>query len=115
MVFLQNTYQNLNNGYTNESTNVKEDCSNDINTNEVVQCSYIILEQTKKESPLDRNTLGRSTWSLLRHHRSSYYPEKPTKKNKTKPQTFSRTFRTFIHVVFVKKISKKIFKNIHRN
>ena len=87
MVFLQNTYQNLNNGYTNESTKAKEDCSKDINTNEVVQRSYIILEQTKKESPLDRNTLGRSTWSLL-HSIAVYYPEKPTKEKQKQTKLF---------------------------
>tara|TARA_B000000557_G_C20615360_1_gene375734 strand:- start:110 stop:592 length:483 start_codon:yes stop_codon:yes gene_type:complete len=88
MVFLQNTYQKLQNGYNNDLKTSSECSKDSTKSKEVEKRSYIILEPSDdRDRPLDRIMLGRSTWSLL-HTVAVYYPDKPTKEKQKQTKLF---------------------------
>ncbi|CAK1586526.1 unnamed protein product [Parnassius mnemosyne] len=50
--------------------------------------------QKRKDCPLDKNELGRSTWGFL-HSMASYYPEKPTTSQSQDMAKFFNIFAQF--------------------
>ncbi|XP_065558292.1 FAD-linked sulfhydryl oxidase ALR-like isoform X2 [Artemia franciscana] len=53
-----------------------------------------IQEEKRKECPLDKDELGRSTWNFL-HTMAAYYPEKPSEQDQNDMKNFLRIFSKF--------------------
>lgn len=49
------------------------------------------LNKPRKDCPLDKNELGRSSWALL-HTMAAHYPENPSQKHKADVKSFFDTF-----------------------
>jgi len=74
---------------------IEEDCQ-DITCSDAKNALKGFSRDTEKnhECPLDRETLGRYTWSLL-HTIAARYPEKPTKEVQNDMKEFIRIFSKF--------------------